>query len=273
MNQCTRSYFEGKTMKLTKWLGLFLLFCMAVMPVTAQEATQQNLVILQGVYTISDDNTIIVAEYVIDPADASLPSDLSDGDNVIITGYLLEDGVTIEAISIEIAMSDDEVINVDEPEEDENTNPGNGNGGDNGQGNGGGNSNDQGNGNRGNNGGGNGNDQGNGNRGNNGNNAAGGEERNAFCGQTERRHRAAERLAEEIGVDYTQVMASFCGGRGFGQILIAYRIAQASGQSAESIWVLRDSGQGWGQIIRDLDLNPREIMGRSPGRNNGRGNN
>lgn len=85
-----------------------LLFIM-VLPAFAQETEdgeetvveQDGLVIVTGTLTFEDDS-ILVAGYVIAPAGAFIPADYEDGDKVIVTGVLLPDGETIQAISIEL---------------------------------------------------------------------------------------------------------------------------------------------------------------------------
>jgi hypothetical protein len=45
-------------------------------------------------------------------------------------------------------------------------------------------------------------------------------------------------------------------GWGFGEIFKLYLLAQESGNSVDQIKALRDSGMGWGEIAKSLDLSP-----------------
>jgi hypothetical protein len=89
--------------------------------------------------------------------------------------------------------------------------------------------------------------------------------RGAFCqSDMTHVHPAGQRLANEFNVPYADVMSLFCDGHhGFGQIMIAYRLAQATGQTVQSILALRDSGEGWGRIAHDLGVNLGQVMGSS----------
>ncbi len=78
-------------------------------------------------------------------------------------------------------------------------------------------------------------------------------------------HPVGQYLADQYGVTYETLMGYFCGtdatedgegtGRnGFGEIRLAFRIAEASGDPVEDILALRDSGLGWGQIKQEYGL-------------------
>jgi hypothetical protein len=265
-------------------LSIIVLMLIMAWPVGAQSNNDQQLIVVEGQYTIEADGTIKVSDYNIAPGDAFLPPDITEGDSVSITGYLLPDGQTVQALSIEFEdaadAEDTPLVSGDQTGDDtgdasdnahgnghghgqgddndqDNGGNGQGHGGGNGHGHGGSNghghggNNGQGNGQGGDNGEGNG--QGHGNR----------AEHSFYCTHTENHHPAAESIADDFGVDYTQVIALFCdGGHGFGEIVIAYRLAQVSGQSVNAILDLKDSGHGWGHVFRDLDIDPSEIMGK-----------
>ncbi len=96
-----------------------------------------------------------------------------------------------------------------------------------------------------------------------------GEKENCFCLDPELVHPAAMRLATMYGVTYEQVMSWFCGGAGFGQIMLALQTAKIFGTAPEdgitdgalefselagSYLSQRDAGQGWGPIWQGLGL-------------------
>ncbi len=264
-----------------KTIGLVFLCLIAaplvVLPVAAQADDDQELVVVEGIFTVAADGTITVDDYVIAPANAFLPPDILEGDAVLITGYLLPDGLTVQALSIEIepdapATDSDETsptsdqpgnITTDTTSLGNSGSHGNGNGHGNGQGhgNGHGNSNEHGNG------------QGNGRGNGHGNEDENSPERGFFCQNTTSQHPAAERIAAEFDVPYIEVITLFCQGRhGFGEIVIAYRLSEASGQNVSAIFALRDAGEGWGRIMRDLDINPGDVMGHRNQHGNPSGN-
>lgn len=76
-----------------------------------------------------------------------------------------------------------------------------------------------------------------------------------FCRNPEAVHPVGKAIAETYGVTYEEVMAWFCQGRaGFGQIALALQTAETTGDSANTYLERRASGEGWGQIWRDLGL-------------------
>jgi hypothetical protein len=261
---------------------VIVLMLLIALPVGAQTNNDQQLIVIEGQYTIEADGTIHVSDYTIAPGNAFLPPDIAEGDSVSITGYLLPDGQTVQALSIELeedasSVEDTPVLSGEQTGDDtgdvsdnaHGNGHGHGQGDDNGQGNGGGNGHGHGGGNGhgqdGDNGQGNGGGNGHGHGGGNGHGHGQGNraEHSFYCTHTENRHPAVERIADEFGVDYTQVIALFCdGGHGIGEILIAYRLAQVSGQSVDAILDLKDNGHGWGNVFHDLDVDPSEVMGK-----------
>jgi len=78
-------------------------------------------------------------------------------------------------------------------------------------------------------------------------------------------HPVGTRLAEEFGVTYDTIMGYFCGGatnadgtltehHGFGGIRLAYRIAEKAGVDVTEVFALRDSGLGWGNVMKEYGL-------------------
>ena len=76
-------------------------------------------------------------------------------------------------------------------------------------------------------------------------------------------HPTGERLADEYGVEYSVIMAYFCQGFGFGEIRLAYNIADTMDVSVEEVFGKRsDDGMGWGQIMQDYGItgNPKKPL-------------
>ncbi len=69
-------------------------------------------------------------------------------------------------------------------------------------------------------------------------------------------HPRATTLADRYGVSYAEIMGWFCAGHGFGEIMIAYELSDASGVAVAAIFSMRTSGMGWGQIGRELGTSP-----------------
>ncbi len=77
-------------------------------------------------------------------------------------------------------------------------------------------------------------------------------------------HPVGERLAEQFGVTYDEIMTRFCGGEladgtnvgrnGFGEIRLAYGMAEELGVPVDEIFALREGGLGWGQIMKEYGL-------------------
>lgn len=76
-------------------------------------------------------------------------------------------------------------------------------------------------------------------------------------------HPVAQAIADTFGVPYEEVMAFHCAGNGFGNIVRAYTLAQASGGKAKDYIERHKSGEGWGQIRKDSDIDSAEL---APGR-------
>jgi len=61
-------------------------------------------------------------------------------------------------------------------------------------------------------------------------------------------HPKGQKLADEYGVPYAEIMGWFCQRFGFGEIDLAYGLAEAYGVTPEQLFELRRTGLGWGQI-------------------------
>src|SRR5262249_23511739 len=99
----------------------------------------------------------------------------------------------------------------------------------------------------------------------------------ATCGGNNA-HPVATRLAAAFGVSYDEIMGYHCQGIGFGNITKAYLLAKKAGKSAADFFALRQSGEGWGQImksegVKGKDLSLGQAMKGDNGNNsNGNGN-
>jgi len=60
-------------------------------------------------------------------------------------------------------------------------------------------------------------------------------------------------LAERYGVPYAEIMSWFCQGYGFGEIDMAYDLAQSMGVPVEEVFAMKESGMGWGLIKQTLE--------------------
>ncbi len=136
---------------------------------------------------------------------------------------------------------------------------GKGNGKGKGKGNGQGDNEDQDNGNGKGNGNGNGNSNGNGKG--NGKNKNQNDQKVAACLKNTK-HPVATRLAIAFSpVTYTEIMTWHCNGKGFGEITRAYLIAKMKlgTITVADIFKKRDGGEGWGQIMKELGVNPKDL--------------
>jgi hypothetical protein len=68
-------------------------------------------------------------------------------------------------------------------------------------------------------------------------------------------HPFAERLVEDYGVSYEQIMDWFCeGGYGFGEIKLALETSLRTGMTAEELLALKTELGGWGEVWLELGL-------------------
>lgn len=75
---------------------------------------------------------------------------------------------------------------------------------------------------------------------------AGNDEQYGACGMES--HPAGMKIADAYSVAYEDVMDLFCGGYGFGEIMIALKLADGDEEFFDELIALRDSGEGWGNV-------------------------
>ncbi len=80
----------------------------------------------------------------------------------------------------------------------------------------------------------------------------------ADCGGNNQ-HPVATRLANAFGVSYDEVMGWHCKGFGFGEIAKAYLLAKQTGKPASDYLGMRTAGKGWGQIIKEAGVKPKDL--------------
>jgi hypothetical protein len=81
----------------------------------------------------------------------------------------------------------------------------------------------------------------------------------------------AVKLAQVWGVSTEEIMGWFCQGFGFGEIDLAYSLAHQANVPVASVFDLRKSGLGWGQIKQMLNSKPGN--GNQDDNNNNNGKN
>lgn len=204
-----------------------------VLPVAAQTVTltpppDSALVIVVGEVDISPNGSLMVNGYIIAPAGAILPPLLREGDLVLITGYLLPDGMTIQATSVEFfteptptpvptltltPIASPTPIGTVTPTAIPTMTP------------------------------------------------SPQPDVALTCNQPN--HPVALTLANEFDVSYDVVIGMHCDGFGFGEITRAFLLAEMTGLTAQDYLDMKDSGLGWGQIVRDAGVHPSQL---APGR-------
>lgn len=81
------------------------------------------------------------------------------------------------------------------------------------------------------------------------------EERSAYCdGLKSKHHPKGDKLAADYHASYEEIMTWFCAGYGFGEVELAYQIAQSADAPVTEIFALRASGAGWGEIMLAYDF-------------------
>ena len=70
----------------------------------------------------------------------------------------------------------------------------------------------------------------------------------------------AQKLAQQYGVTYEEIMGWFCQGYGFGEIGLAYGLSQESGWAVADIFALRQQNLGWGEIKRRVRQTPTATL-------------
>jgi hypothetical protein len=64
----------------------------------------------------------------------------------------------------------------------------------------------------------------------------------------DRHHPGVQKIADDEGVDYDDVLALFCKGFGLGEIKLAFRYSDGSAYTAEMLLDLRAMGYSWGDL-------------------------
>ncbi|MEJ5313825.1 MULTISPECIES: DUF5666 domain-containing protein [Anaerolinea] len=85
----------------------------------------------------------------------------------------------------------------------------------------------------------------------------------AGCDAGDKQHPEGLRLAERYGVPYEEIMGWFCRGYGFGEIDLAYEMSVQSGMPVTDIFAMRESGMGWGNIKKAVEVTATpEVRGK-----------
>jgi hypothetical protein len=91
------------------------------------------------------------------------------------------------------------------------------------------------------------------------------DDRNGVCAN-DRIHPHGQQLANQVGAEYEVIMDWFCQGYGFGEIKLAYAISQKAQVDVETVFELRASGMGWGQVMAAYDLNGSDLKDKDKGK-------
>ena len=77
-----------------------------------------------------------------------------------------------------------------------------------------------------------------------------------YCsGTNTTNHPVGDKLAADYNVTYQEIMDRFClEGYGFGEINLAYNIAQQAGVGVTEVFDMRATGVGWGNIMKNYGL-------------------
>lgn len=216
-------------------IGVFVLVTVPLLAQTATPIAQpegSELVLITGPVDLSD-GSLRVGEFVLVPSGAVLPPLLRQGDVVIVTGYLLADGVTVLALTIELFVEHDPEITPEPspevtpevtpeptpeitpeatPEVTPELTP---------------------------------------------------EPTPDISGCEQPNHPIALAYAREFGVSYEEIISWRCLGFGYGEIARAYLLAYETGADPTDYFEQRAAGLGWGQIVRQEGVHPAQL---APGR-------
>lgn len=87
----------------------------------------------------------------------------------------------------------------------------------------------------------------------------------AYCsGKQEKVHPFAEGIAESYGASTDAVMAYYCDGSSFGEIMLALQTQRLNGSDAGGLLANVRNGQGWGQMWTEMGLLGKPEDGESP---------
>jgi hypothetical protein len=212
-------------------------------PLLAQDVDESEeefeaLIQVAGYITFTEDGDIVVNGIIIAPAGGFIPAMLSEGDYVVIYGYMLPDNATLMAVTLVIGQEPEEEEAAEDPEEGEEVGEG---------------------------------DEAEDTE--DGDTEEGDELEDpideepvddvATCAGPPGGHPVATAIANQFGVDYADVWALHCNGWGFGEIARAYLLAEETGEDVEHFVALREMGTGWGQIMHATGVHPSQL---APGR-------
>jgi ABC-type glycerol-3-phosphate transport system substrate-binding protein len=76
---------------------------------------------------------------------------------------------------------------------------------------------------------------------------------------TEESKQVPQAIADYFEVEVSAVVAWHTQGYGYGEIVKAYALAKETGKTVEEIFAMFDAGKGWGEIIKDLGLQPGKL--------------
>lgn len=96
-----------------------------------------------------------------------------------------------------------------------------------------------------------------------------------FCSQSVDLHPAGNKIAVQMGVDYSTVQSMFCNDYlGWGEIKNLLNASVKFGIDSAELLALRQSGLGWGQIKHTLDISTANSKDKQTGKpeNPGNGN-
>lgn len=79
------------------------------------------------------------------------------------------------------------------------------------------------------------------------------------CDNRSKQHPEGLTLAQRWNVSYEEIMGWFCQGFGFGEIDLAYELAEKSGEPVAEVFAMKSSGMGWGQIKQTLDPKAEKV--------------
>ncbi|MBI5653231.1 MAG: hypothetical protein HZC40_22715 [Chloroflexi bacterium] len=76
---------------------------------------------------------------------------------------------------------------------------------------------------------------------------------------TEESKQVPQAIADHFEVNVANVVEWHTKGFGYGEIVKAYALAQETGKTVAEIFALVEAGKGWGEIIKDLGLQPGKL--------------